>query len=97
MFRVGQGEVAGGDGDGDSECGGKGQGGRTLSICPRGPARQKYHCNVCDMSVISYHLKTHYKAHTNWDQLEMLLKGVNEEDYLLWNYNPINSPLYQRG
>ena len=41
--------------------------------------RAKYHCDVCDEAVISYDLKNHYKAKTDFEQLKKLRDGKEEK------------------
>ena len=71
-------------------------------------ARSKYHCDVCDLPVISYDLKNHYLSKTDWEKLEKLRKcdgdgtQINVEDlddhtkYMLkWKHTKNNLPSYK--
>jgi hypothetical protein len=43
------------------------------------PSRKRFHCDVCNDLFVSYDLKHHYEAKTNWEQLERLRSGVEED------------------
>ena len=68
--------VSGGDEDGRvrgrGEDGGDVMGGGGGIKPPSTLACQKYHCDMCNVPIISYDLKHHYRNLTNWDQLEKL-------------------------
>ena len=62
---------------------GRGGGGgrtQTTGILPGGLARQRYHCEVCGVAIISYDIKTHYKSKTNWEILDKMNKGIELEE-----------------
>ena len=47
--------------------------------CERMASSAKYHCDVCNVAIKSYDIKHHYKAKTNFKQLQKLNDGKDEK------------------
>ena len=80
---------------------GLGGGRRAPGTAP--PSRKRFHCAVCDNIFVSYDLKHHYEAKTNWELLERPRSGaekdrgqVDPHTHYMWtnNYTMNSLPSY---